>query len=63
MDKYITAAYWAMSTLATVGYGDVHPGSVDEKIYAILGMVIGVTIFDYFMGTMVSTLANLNLSE
>ena len=62
-DKYITAAYWAMSTLATVGYGDVHPSSVDEKIYAMLGMVLGVTIFAYFMGSMANLLANLNSGE
>ena len=25
-DRYITAVYWSMSTLCTVGYGDVTPG-------------------------------------
>jgi hypothetical protein len=52
-----------MSTLATVGYGDVHPSSVDEKIYAMLGMVLGVTIFAYFMSSMAHLLATLNSGE
>jgi Ion channel len=30
--RYITALYWAMSTLTTVGYGDVIPGNSSEKV-------------------------------
>lgn len=37
--------YWAMSTMATVGYGDVTPIQISEKIVAMVGMLVGVTIF------------------
>lgn len=36
-DKYVTALYWSMSTLTTVGYGDVIPGNSTEKIMSMIG--------------------------
>lgn len=74
-DKYVTALYWSMSTLTTVGYGDVIPGNSNEKIMSMIGytpaavadlialckgMVIGVTVFAYFMGSMSSMMSSLN---
>ena len=37
--------YWAMSTMATVGYGDITPIQIQEKIVSMAGMLAGVTIF------------------
>ena len=34
-----------MSTMATVGYGDVIPIQIPEKMVAMAGMLIGVTVF------------------
>ena len=34
-----------MSTMATVGYGDVIPIQIAEKLVAMVGMLIGVTVF------------------
>lgn len=45
--RYVTSMYWAMSTMATVGYGDVTPIQISEKIVAMVGMLVGVTIFAY----------------
>lgn len=36
-DRYVTALYWSMSTLTTVGYGDVIPGNSTEKIMSMIG--------------------------
>lgn len=33
----MTALYWAMSTMATVGYGDVTPIQIPEKLIAMVG--------------------------
>jgi hypothetical protein len=46
-----------------VGYGDVIPGNSAEKLLAMLGMVLGVTVFAYFMGAMGNMLDTLNASE
>jgi hypothetical protein len=52
--------YWAMSTMATVGYGDVIPIQVAEKIVAMFGMLVGVTVFAYMMSTMSELLSAFN---
>jgi voltage-gated potassium channel len=38
------AAYWAMTTLTTVGYGDVTPVTALGKLWAMLTMLLGLCI-------------------
>jgi voltage-gated potassium channel len=38
------AVWWSVSTLATVGYGDVIPFTVGGKIFGIVIMIIGIGI-------------------
>lgn len=49
-----------MSTMATVGYGDVTPVQISEKIVAMVGMLVGVTVFAYIMSTVSSLLSTFN---
>lgn len=58
--KYITSLYWTMSTLGTVGYGDIVPGTSQEKAVAMISILVGLTIFAYFMSSMGSLLGTLN---
>ncbi|CAD7696757.1 unnamed protein product, partial [Ostreobium quekettii] len=62
-DRYISALYWSMSTLTTVGYGDVTPANSNEKIMSMVGMVVGVTVFAYFMGSTSSMMSSINSSN
>jgi hypothetical protein len=55
-EKYVTAIYWSISTLATVGYGDIIPGNSVEKVVSMVGMALGVTVFAYFMTSMTALL-------
>jgi voltage-gated potassium channel len=61
--RYITALYWGMSTLCTVGYGDVTPMNSAEKLFSMLAMVIGVTVFAYFMGTIAALITSMNSTD
>ncbi|KAJ1460173.1 hypothetical protein M885DRAFT_509944 [Pelagophyceae sp. CCMP2097] len=40
---YVTAMYWAVTTITTVGFGDVVPNSQGEMLYTCFVMVAGVT--------------------
>ena len=51
---YLACFYWAMTTITTVGYGDICPDSDSERVYAILAMVIGGAFYGYIIGNISS---------
>ena len=42
--------YWSMTTLTTVGYGDLIPGSDRERAYTCVAMVVGGGFYGYIIG-------------
>jgi voltage-gated potassium channel len=44
------ALWWAVSTITTVGYGDVAPVTQEGKIVAMVLMVSGIALFGVFTG-------------
>jgi CRP-like cAMP-binding protein len=51
-NRYVTSLYWAFMTMTTVGFGDIHPGTVPEKCYAIVAMLIGGFMFGLIVGSL-----------
>ena len=43
--SWLDAAYFSMVTLATVGFGDLHPETVVGKLFVMVYIGIGVGIF------------------
>ena len=56
--KLIMCCYFALTTLSTVGYGDLTPKSNLEKIVGILIMILGIALFSYIMGNFNDVLTN-----
>ncbi|EGB10076.1 hypothetical protein AURANDRAFT_16535, partial [Aureococcus anophagefferens] len=54
---YIAAMYWSLSTLTTVGYGDVNSGSTVERLFAILIMIVGVSYYTYIISSLSSIIS------
>ena len=50
-ESYISALYWAFTTMATVGFGDIHPNNTVEMVIGIITMGTSSTIFAYIIGT------------
>lgn len=50
-EKLIISCYFALTTLTTVGYGDLTPQNNSERIFAIFIMLLGVAMFSYVMGS------------
>lgn len=53
---YVDALYWTVTTVTTVGYGDVTPTGTAQRLYAIVTMVAGLAFFGYLIGIMASIL-------
>ena len=49
---YVTAFYWAITTLSTVGYGDITPATFGEKVFSILAELFGCVLFAMLIGTL-----------
>ena len=39
--RYITSLYFTLSSLTSVGFGNIAPSTNDEKVFAVLVMIIG----------------------
>lgn len=44
-EKYTVSMYWALTTLTTVGYGDITPENDNERIFATFMFVVGAVIY------------------
>jgi voltage-gated potassium channel len=51
----VTAIYWATSTIATVGYGDVVFTSLPGRVFSIVVQVTGIVLISGFLATYVIT--------
>ena len=51
--KFITMVYYTMTTLSTIGFGDYHPWSDEERLFQVILFISGVSIFSYLMGVFI----------
>lgn len=56
-DKYIASLYWAITTMSTVGYGDIIPCNKWERVFASTAMVVACGVFAMIVGSMQNVLA------
>eukprot|EP00435_Cladocopium_sp_Y103_P072070 s8_g39.t1 len=56
--QYICSLYWAMTTVTTVGYGDIIPRSDGERIFTMAAMIIGGAFYGYVVGNISVILAS-----
>jgi potassium voltage-gated channel Eag-related subfamily H protein 6/hyperpolarization activated cyclic nucleotide-gated potassium channel 2 len=60
---YLTAFYFTVTTLVTVGYGDITPSSDSEKFMCIVMMMLGVVSFSVTTGALSSIIQSYDSKE
>ncbi|XP_008809499.1 potassium channel AKT1-like isoform X2 [Phoenix dactylifera] len=50
--RYVTSMYWSITTLTTVGYGDLHAENTREMIFDIFYMLFNLGLTAYLIGNM-----------
>ena len=61
--QYLMSLYWAVTTMTTVGYGDLNPKTDNEVVACIFSMIIGSYIFSYVVGNMSDLIGQLGGDE
>ncbi|KAE9602263.1 hypothetical protein Lal_00049985 [Lupinus albus] len=50
--RYVPSIYWSITTLTTVGYGDLHPVNTGEMFFDIIYMLLNLGLTAYLIGNM-----------
>lgn len=59
----VTALYYAMVTMSTVGYGDIVPQSAEAKLFAVSVIVLGVAVFATSLTAVIAPLVSQSLQR
>ncbi|MDX1958337.1 MAG: cyclic nucleotide-binding domain-containing protein [Leptospiraceae bacterium] len=57
---YNKAIYWTITTLTTIGYGDITPTNNVQRLFNIFVMILGAGFYGYIIGTISKFLNNLD---
>ena len=61
--QYLYSMYWALTTLTTVGYGDITPTTDIERRFTCVALLFGALIFAYILGDIGSLLQTLDRQQ
>ena len=50
-EQYLKALYWVVTTLTTVGYGDIKGNRTEEYLYNMFVEFVGILFFSFIMGS------------
>ena len=55
--QYLYSVYWALTTLTTVGYGDITPTNNLERSFSLFALLTGALVFGYMLSSIGSMVA------
>lgn len=59
-DLYVVAIYWSVTTLVTVGYGDIYATNSTERFYCFIIMITGILTYSYTVSSISNIISSLD---
>lgn len=63
MDQYIRSIYWTITTMTTVGYGDITPARSIEYVLSAIIMLMGASLYAFIIGSVASLLSSIQAAK
>ncbi|MBI9101108.1 MAG: ion transporter [Spirochaetales bacterium] len=61
--RYIEAYYWTLTTLTTIGYGDISPKTNTLRIYVMFIQLIGAGMYGFIIGNIANLISNIDVAK
>ena len=61
-EKYLAAMHLSVMTVTTIGYGDIVPKTIIERIVSIFTMFVGASVYGYVLGAISGIAASMNVA-
>ena len=58
-----TSVYWAITTMTTVGFGDIVPHTTDARMFTLTVIILGITIFAISVASIAGPLISNNIQR
>lgn len=63
IENYIKALYWTITTITTIGYGDIVPSTIEQTIYVMCVEIVGVAFYGFVIGNIANILSKKDPSK
>ncbi len=63
VSSYIRAFYWTITTVTTIGYGDITPVGNNQTLFVVFIELLGAAMYGLVIGNIANLLANIDVSK
>lgn len=61
--RYIRSVYWTVTTLTTIGYGDITPVTNAQTMFVIIIEIMGAGMYGFIIGNIANLIANIDIAK